>query len=146
MDSKYSVAVNSCTAALHLAIAALGIGVGDEIITTPFTFASTAEVVINQRATPVFVDVEENTYNIDPSKIEEKITNKTKAIIPVHYAGHACEMDEIMDIAKENDLFVIEDAAHALGTKYKGKEVGSIGDATCFSFYATKNITTAEGG
>lgn len=146
VGSKYAVAVNSCTAALHLALAALGIGKGDEVITTPFTFASTAEVVTDQNATPIFADVDKSTYNIDPAKIEEKITEKTKALIPVHYAGQACEMDKILDIAKENDLFVIEDAAHALGSEYKDKAVGSIGDITCFSFYATKNITTAEGG
>jgi UDP-4-amino-4,6-dideoxy-N-acetyl-beta-L-altrosamine transaminase len=146
VGSQYAIAVNSCTAALHLALVAIGIGNGDEVITSPFTFAATAEVVINQNATPVFVDVEKGTYNIDPVSIEEKITNKTKAIIPVHYAGHACQMDEIMDIAKKNDLFVIEDAAHAIGSNYKDKKIGSIGDVTCFSFYATKNITTAEGG
>jgi UDP-4-amino-4,6-dideoxy-N-acetyl-beta-L-altrosamine transaminase len=146
VDSKYAIAVNSCTAAMHLALAALEIGMGDEVITTPLTFAATAEVVINQNAKPVFVDIDKNTYNIDPVNIEEKITNKTKAIIPVHYAGQACQMDEIMNIAKENDLFVIEDAAHAIGSMYKNKIIGSIGDVTCFSFYATKNITTAEGG
>ena len=146
VNSKYAIAVNSCTAALHLAVVALGIGNGDEVITTPYTFAATAEVVINSDAKPVFVDVEKDTYNIDPAKIEDKITNKTKAIIVVHYAGHACEMDKIMEIAEKYDLYVIEDAAHAIGSKYKDKKIGSIGDATCFSFYATKNITTAEGG
>ena len=146
VDSKYAIAVSSCTAALHLAIVALGIGEGDEVITTPFTFAATAEVVENEKAKPVFVDVEKDTYNIDPARIEEKITDKTRAIIVVHYAGHACEMDRIMDIAKKNDLYVIEDAAHAIGSKYNNKSIGSIGDVTCFSFYATKNITTAEGG
>jgi len=146
VNSKYSIAVNSCTAALHLAIVALGIGNGDEVITTPYTFAATAEVIINVNAKPVFIDVEKDTYNIDPTKIEEKITDKTKAIIVVHYAGHACEMDKIMDIAEKYDLYVIEDAAHAIGSKYKNKIIGSIADVTCFSFYATKNITTAEGG
>ena len=146
VNSKYAIAVNSCTAALHLAVVALGIGNGDEVITTPYTFAATAEVVINSDAKPVFVDVEKDTYNIDPAKIEDKITNKTKAIIVVHYAGHACEMDKIMEIAEKYDLYVIEDAAHAIGSKYKDKKIGSIGDVTCFSFYATKNITTAEGG
>ena len=146
VNSKYAIAVNSCTAALHLAVIALGIGNCDEVITTPYTFAATAEVVINANAKPVFVDVEKDTYNIDPAKIEEKITDKTKAIIVVHYAGHACEMDKIMEIAEKYDLYVIEDAAHAIGSKYKDQKIGSIGDATCFSFYATKNITTAEGG
>ena len=101
VNSKYAIAVNSCTAALHLAVVALGIGNGDEVITTPYTFAATAEVVINSNAKPVFVDVEKDTYNIDPAKIEDKITNKTKAIIVVHYAGHACEMDKIMEIAEK---------------------------------------------
>ncbi len=146
VNSTHAIAVTSCTAALHLAIVALGIGKGDEVITSPYTFAATSEVVINENATPVFVDVEKDTYNIDPAKIEEKITEKTKAIIVVHYAGHACEMDKIMDLAKKYDLYVIEDAAHAIGSKYKDKKIGSIGDFTCFSFYATKNITTAEGG
>lgn len=146
VNSKHAIAVTSCTAALHLAIVALGIGDGDEVITTPYTFAATSEVVINENAKPVFVDVEKDTYNIDPALIEEKITDKTKAIIVVHYAGHACEMDKIMDLARKYDLYVIEDAAHAIGSKYKDKKIGSIGDFTCFSFYATKNITTAEGG
>ena len=146
VNSKYAIAVNSCTAAMHLAIIALGIKNGDEVITTPYTFAATAEVITNANAKPVFVDVEKDTYNIDPTKIEEKITDKTKAIIVVHYAGHACEMDKIMDIARKFDLYVIEDAAHAIGSKYKDKMIGSVADITCFSFYATKNITTAEGG
>ena len=146
VNSKYAIAVNSCTAAMHLAIIALGIKNGDEVITTPYTFAATAEVITNANAKPVFVDVEKDTYNIDPNKIEEKITDKTKAIIVVHYAGHACEMDKIMDIARKFDLYVIEDAAHAIGSKYKDKMIGSVADITCFSFYATKNITTAEGG
>ena len=146
VNSKYAIAVNSCTAAMHLAIVALGIKNGDEVITTPYTFAATAEVIINANAKPVFVDVEKDTYNIDPTKIEDKITDKTKAIIVVHYAGHSCDMDKIMDIAKKFDLYVIEDAAHAIGSKYKDKRIGSVSDVTCFSFYATKNITTAEGG
>ena len=146
VDSKYAIAVNSCTAALHLSLAALDIRKGDEVITTPFTFAATSEVVIHQNAKPILVDIDPKTYNIDPDKIENSITDKTKAIIPVHYAGHPCEMDEIMKIARENNLFVIEDAAHAIGTAYKDRLIGSIGDATCFSFYATKNLTTAEGG
>ncbi len=146
VNSKYAIAVNSCTAALHLSLAACGIGKNDEVITSPLTFAATSEVIIHQNAKPVFVDVEKETFNIDPRKIEEKITNKTKAIIPVHYGGHACAMDDIMKLARENDLFVIEDAAHAIGCKYKDNYVGNIGDMTCFSFYATKNVTTAEGG
>ena len=146
VGSEYAIAVDSCTAALHLSLAAGGIGKGDEVITTPLTFAATSEVIIHQNATPIFVDVEKDTFNINPDEINENITKKTKAIIPVHYGGHACQMDEIMEIARENDLMVIEDAAHAIGSKYKDKYIGNIGDMTCFSFYATKNITTAEGG
>jgi len=146
VDSKNAIALSSCTAALHLSLIAAGVDEGDEVITSPFTFTSTANVVIHQRAKPVFVDIKKDTYNIDPEKIEEAITDKTKAIIAVHYAGQPCEMDEILKIAKKNDLLVIEDAAHATGSKYKGKKIGSIGDFTCFSFYAIKNITTAEGG
>jgi len=144
--AKYTIAVNSCTAALHLSLIALGIGEGDEVITTPFTFAATANVIIQVGAKPVFVDIKKDTYNIDPEEIEKAITSKTKAIIPVHYAGQPCEMDKIMKIAKKHNLFVIEDAAHAIGSEYKGRKIGTIGDLTCFSFYATKNMTTGEGG
>jgi len=144
--AKYAIAVNSCTAALHLSLIALGIGEGDEVIITPFTFAATANVIIQVGAKPVFVDIKKDTYNIDPEEIEKSITTKTKAIIPVHYAGQPCEMDKIMKIAKKHNLFVIEDAAHAIGAEYKGRKIGTIGDLTCFSFYATKNMTTGEGG
>jgi len=116
------------------------------VITSPLTFAATTEVIIHLGANPVLVDIELDTYNMDPSKIENKINDKTRAIIPVHYAGNPCKMDEITKIAKEYDLTIIEDAAHAIGTEYKNKKVGNIGDLTCFSFYATKNITTSEGG
>ncbi len=143
---KHAVGLNSCTAGLHLALVALGIGEGDEVITTPITFPATANVVIHQKALPVFVDVEPETLNIDPDKVEEKITPKTRAIIPVHFAGHPCEMDRILEIARKHNLKVIEDAAHALEAEYKGRKVGVLGDATAFSFYATKNITTGEGG
>lgn len=142
----YALGVNSCTAALHLALVAAGIKKGDEVITSPITFPATANVVIHQNATPVFSDVLPDSLNIDPAKIEEKITPRTKAIIPVHFAGNPCEMDEIMKIARRHNLTVIEDAAHAIGTVYKNKKVGAISDMTCFSFYATKNITTGEGG
>ncbi|MEK7812780.1 MAG: DegT/DnrJ/EryC1/StrS family aminotransferase, partial [Candidatus Desantisbacteria bacterium] len=144
--SKQAVAVNSCTAALHLALVAAGIGEKDEVITTPMTFCATANVIVHVQADPVFVDVDPVTLNIDVNKIEEKITSKTRAIIPVHYAGCPCEMDEILELAKKYNLIVIEDAAHATETEYHGKKVGSIGDMTAFSFYATKNLTTAEGG
>jgi len=143
---KHAIGVSSCTASLHLSLVVNGIAVGDEVITSPSTFAATANVIVHQNAKPVFVDIERDTYNIDHTKIEEKITKKTKAIIPVHYAGHPCKMDEILKIAKKYDLSVIEDAAHAVGAVYKNKKIGTISDLTCFSFYATKNLTTAEGG
>jgi dTDP-4-amino-4,6-dideoxygalactose transaminase len=143
---RHAIGLNSCTAGLHLSLAALNIGEGDEVITTPITFPATANVIIHQKATPVFVDVEMDTLNIDVSKIEEAITPRTKAIMPVHFAGHPCDMDRIMALAKRHNLYVIEDAAHAIESKYKGKKIGNIGDFTSFSFYATKNITTGEGG
>jgi dTDP-4-amino-4,6-dideoxygalactose transaminase len=146
VQAKEAVATFSCTDAMHLALNTLGIQEGDEVITTPYTFASTAHVICYQRAKPVFIDVEADSFNIDPKKIEEKITPKTKAILPVHFAGHACDMDPIMDIAKKHSLRIVEDAAHAIGTSYKGRIIGSFGDITCYSFYATKNLTTAEGG
>jgi UDP-4-amino-4,6-dideoxy-N-acetyl-beta-L-altrosamine transaminase len=143
---KHAVALNSCTAGLHLSLAAAGIGEGDEVITTPFTFAATANFILHRGAKAVFVDVRRDTYNIDPQKIEGAISDRTKAIMPVHYAGQPCDMDEIVAMAKKHNLLVIEDAAHALSATYKGKKIGTIGDITCFSFYATKIITTAEGG
>lgn len=146
IGAKYAMALNSCTAGLHLSLIACGVGRGDEVITTPMTFASTANVIEHVGATPVFVDVETSTMNIDPKKIEEKITKKTKAIIPVHMAGRPCDMDAIIAIAKKHKLRVIEDAAHAFGAEYKGKKIGNIGDLTAFSFYVTKNLVTGEGG
>lgn len=146
VGAKHAIATNSATAALHLALVAAGIGEGDEVITTPMTFAASANTIIHVGATPVFVDIDPDTYCIDADKIEEKITEKTKAIVPVHYAGHACDMDKIMQIAKKYNLFVSEDAAHAVYTEYKDKLIGSIGDTTSFSFYATKNLATGEGG
>ncbi|MFZ3131519.1 MAG: DegT/DnrJ/EryC1/StrS family aminotransferase [Desulfosporosinus sp.] len=146
VGAKYAVAVNSCTAALHLSLVAAGIGEGDEVITTPMTFASSASVIIHAGAKPVFADIDPVLLNIDVHEIKKKITPQTKAIIPVHLAGHPCEMDELMTLAKEHNLFVLEDAAHAVYSKYKGQMVGSIGNATAFSFYATKNLTTGEGG
>lgn len=143
---KHAIAFNSCTAGLHTTLVAAGIGEGDEVITTPMTFAASANVIIHAGATPVFVDIDPITMNIDHTKIEEKITPRTKALIPVHMAGFPCEMDEIMDIASKHNLFVLEDAAHAVHTRYKDKMIGSIGDATAFSFYATKNLMTGEGG
>ena len=141
-----AVAVNSCTAALFLSLKALGIGKGDEVITTPFTFVSTVNVIEHCGATPVFVDICEDNLNLDIQKVEAAITPRTKAILPVHYAGQPCDMDELLQLAKKYSLRVVEDAAHALGATYKNKKIGSLGDSTCFSFYANKNITTGEGG
>ena len=143
---SYASSCSSGTAALHLALLALGIGKGDEVIIPNITFVATANVVRYCNATPVLVDVDKETWNIDPDKIKEKITSRTKAIIPVHLYGNPCDMNKIMDIAKEYSLFVIEDAAEAHGAKYKGKMVGSIGDVGCFSLYGNKIITTGEGG
>jgi len=146
VNANYGVGTFSCTDALLLALKMFDLKMGDEVITSPYTFASTAHVVCHHNATPVFVDIEADTFNIDYRLIEQKITKHTKGIIPIHFGGHSCDMDPIMDIANKYNLFVIEDAAHAIGTEYKGKKIGSFGDITCFSFYATKNMTTAEGG
>ncbi len=152
IGSKHAIAVNSCTAALHLALDAIGVVEGDEVITTPMTFAATAEVISYFKAKPVFVDIDPVTMNIDVNKLEETVErmmkrkNRLKAIVPVHFAGYPCDMDAIMTIARRHNLRVIEDAAHAFPAHYKGRMVGTIGDITCFSFYATKNITTGEGG
>lgn len=146
VGSPYALATNSCSSAIHLALVVSGIGPGDEVITTPMTFAATVNTVVHTGAKPVFADIQPSWFNIDPKEIEKKITKKTKAILPVHFAGLACDMDPILDIAQKHGLYVIEDAAHAIGTEYKGKKIGSIGDFTCFSFYVTKNITTSEGG
>lgn len=142
-----AVAVNSATAGLHLALEAVGIGPGDEVITTPYTFTATAEVIRYLGADPIFVDVDPLTFNIDPSKIVKAITQRTKAIVPVHFAGLPCDMEPILEIAKRYGLKVIEDAAHALPSLYKGTLIGALkSDATVYSFYATKTITTGEGG
>ena len=142
----HAIAVSSCTAALHVALVAAGIKEGDEVITSPITFPATTNAVIYERATPVLADVDRRTLNIDPERLEERITPRTKAIIPVHIAGQPCEMDRIMDIARRHNLVVIEDAAHAVGAKFGGKMIGSIGDAGTFSFYASKNLCTGDGG
>lgn len=146
LQCRYALALNSCTAAMHLSLIAAGVGRGDEVITTPLTFSATANVILHVGAKPVFVDVEKATGNIDAKNIERYITKNTKAIMPVHLYGRPCEMDTIMRIAKKYKLFVIEDAAHAFGASYKGKKIGTIGDFTCFSFYVTKNLITGEGG
>lgn len=143
---KYGVAVSSGTAALHSAYNVAGIRLGDEIIISPLTFAATANMVVFCRAKPVFVDIDGETLNIDPKGIEKKITPKTKAIVPVDFAGHPCDYDEIVKIAKKHKLLVIEDACHALGAEYKGKKVGNFSDMTILSFHPVKHITTGEGG
>lgn len=140
------MAVNSCTAALHLSVLAAGIKPGDEVITTPLTFCATVNAIIHAGGTPVLADIDKRTMNIDPSQIISKITPATKAIVPVHFAGRPCDMDTISAIAKKYGLKVVEDCAHAVEAEYKGKKVGTIGDFGCFSFYATKNIVTGEGG
>lgn len=144
--TKFAMALNSCTAALHLSILAIGIKPGDEVIVSTMTFAATANAVIHVGARPIFADCKKDTMNINPRDIERKITLKTKAIIPVHFAGRPCDMDAIMDIAKRHHLKVIEDCAHAIETEYHGKKAGTFGDLGCFSFYVTKNIVTGEGG
>jgi len=141
-----SLALNSCTAALHTALVASGIGPGDEVITTTMTFCSSVNVIEQAGAHSVLVDVEPDTLNIDPEDIEKAITPKTKAILPVHYSGHPVDLDSIYELAEMYNLCVIEDAAHAVSAKYKGRYIGSTDNPVAFSFYATKNLTTAEGG
>lgn len=143
---KHAISVGNGTDALVIALKAMGIGEGDEVITTPFTFFATAESISAVGATPVFVDVDKNTFNIDVTKIEEKITSKTKAIMPVHIFGQSADMDEINKIAKKHNLLVIEDACQAIGGKYKGRNIGSLGDVACFSFFPTKNLGCAGDG
>ncbi|MCX6356592.1 MAG: DegT/DnrJ/EryC1/StrS family aminotransferase, partial [Candidatus Aureabacteria bacterium] len=145
VGAEHAIALTSATAGLHLALLAAGIGAGDEVVTTSMTFAATANVIVLVGATPVFVDIGDD-LNINPALIEAAITPKTKAIMPVHFAGYPCAMDAIMAIARRRRLIVIEDAAHAIGTEYGGKRIGSIGDMTVFSFHPIKNITTGEGG
>lgn len=144
--AKHALALNSCTAGLHLSMVVAGLKAGDEIITSPMTFGATANAIIHSGATPVFADISLPGMNIDPQKIEEKISTKTRAIVPVHFAGRPCPMDEITDIARRHDLIIIEDAAHALEAVYRGRKIGVIGDLTVFSFYVTKNLVTGEGG
>jgi len=151
VGAKHAIALNSCTAALHLALEAIGIERGDEVITTPMTFAATAEVIRYFGARPVFVDIDPLTMNMDPNGLEEAIKagiggGRLKAVMPVHYAGLPCDMDRIYALAGEYGLRVVEDAAHAFPAYYRDRIIGSTGDLACFSFYATKNITTGEGG
>ncbi|MCU6794223.1 MULTISPECIES: DegT/DnrJ/EryC1/StrS aminotransferase family protein [Paenibacillus] len=146
VGSPLAIGLNSCTAGLHLALLAYGVGPGDEVITTPYTFVATVNTIIHCGATPVFVDIDPVTMNLNPDLLEQAVTSRTKVVIPVHFAGLPCEMDQILQIAERYQLKIIEDAAHAVHTKYKERMIGSIGDVTCFSFYATKNLTTGEGG
>lgn len=146
VGAKYAVTFSNGTAALHGACYAAGIGAGDEVITSPLTFAASANCILYQGGKPVFADIDEQTYNINPKEIEQKITEKTKAIIPVHFTGQPCALDEIDDLAKKHQLIIIEDAAHALGAEYKQRKIGSISDMTMFSFHPVKHITAGEGG
>jgi len=147
--ARHALALNSCTAALHLALEALGVGPGDEVITTPLTFCSTVHAIVHTGASPVLADVDE-TGNVDPASVAERITPRTKALLPVHLAGLPCRMDELWELARRHKLYVVEDAAHAVGTYYGGQHLGADGasasDAVAYSFYATKNLTTGEGG
>lgn len=140
IGTDYAVGVNSGSDAIFLALRSIGVGKGDEVITVSHTFTSTVDAIVRNGAKPVFVDIESDTFCIDPSKIEEKITNKTKAILPVHLYGHPANMDPILEIKEKYNLFLIEDACQAHGAEYKGKKAGSIGDMGCFSFYPTKNL------
>ncbi len=146
LGARNAVSVSSCTAGLHLALMAAGIKEGDEVILPAVTFTATAEVVTYLRAKPVLADVDGETFNMGASAIEGKITKRTKAVIPVHFAGQPCDMDDICALARSRNLTVIEDAAHAIPASYRGRKIGTIGDFTCFSFYATKSLTTGEGG
>lgn len=143
---RHAIAVFNGTVALHLCLVAAGVSQGDEVIVPSFSFAATANVALYQNAKPVFCDIKQDTYNLDPDRIKDKVTPKTKAIIPVHYGGQIADMDPIMEIAEKHDLTVIEDAAEAHGSTYRGRQAGRLGDAGCFSFYPNKNMTTGEGG
>lgn len=141
-----AAALHSCTAGLHLAMVASGVGEGDEVITTPLTFCASVNSIIHTGATPVLADVDPHTMNIDPARVAEKITPRTRAIMPVHFAGRACDMDALSALAKKHNLMIIEDCAHAIETEYHGRKAGLFGDFGCFSFYVTKNVITGEGG
>lgn len=146
VGTKYGTAVNNGTVALHLALLALGIGKGDEVIVPALTYVASVNTIRYTGATPVFVDSLADTWQIDPDDVEKKITKNTRAIIPVHLYGYPCDMDRIMEIAKKYNLFVIEDCAEAIGSEYRGRKVGTFGDIACFSFFGNKTITTGEGG
>ena len=144
--ARHALALSSATAALHLALVAGNIGPGDEVITTPLTFAACTNVIVQQGAVPVLADVSPDDLNVDPEQVERRLTTRTRAVMAVHYGGQPCRLDELLDIARRHRLLLIEDAAHAAGAAYKGRMIGSIGDVTAFSFYATKNLATGEGG
>jgi dTDP-4-amino-4,6-dideoxygalactose transaminase len=146
VGARHAVAVNSCTAALHLALDALGLKPGDEVITSTLTFAATGAAIVHAGGRPRLVDVTPDTLNLDPADVARKVTSRTRAIVPVHFAGHPAAMEELLKIARQHRLTVIEDAAHALPASYRGRRIGAVGDVTAFSFYATKNLTTGEGG
>lgn len=146
LNQEPVLALSSCTAGMHLALLAQGIGPGDEVITTPYTFAATVNVIIHVGATPVLVDIDEATGNIDLTQVLHVLTPKTKALLPVHYAGYAADMDRLNRLRDQHQLFVVEDAAHAIASSYHGQRIGTFGNVTAFSFYATKNLTTGEGG
>lgn len=145
-DQPFAAGVSSCTAAIHLSVLAAGVGPGDEVITTPMTFCATVNAIIHAGATPVLADIDPLTMNIDPVEVAARITPRTKAVLPVHFAGRAANMDALGDIAKRHGLKIIEDCAHAVETEYHGRKAGTFGEFGCFSFYATKNVTTGEGG
>jgi len=144
--TRYAAAVNSCTAAMHLSLLAVGVGPGDEVITSPMTFCSTVNAIVHTGATPVLADVDPDTMNIDPDQVAARTSPRTKALLPVHFAGRSCNMDQLSAIAQHYGLKMIEDCAHAIETEYHGQSAGTFGDFGCFSFYATKNVTTGEGG
>jgi dTDP-4-amino-4,6-dideoxygalactose transaminase len=144
--ARHAAAVNSCTAALHLSMIAAGLQPGDEVITTAMTFCATINAIIHAGATPVLADIDPRTMNMDPGEVERRITPRTRAILPVHFAGRSCDMDALGGIAQRYGLKMIEDCAHAIETEYKGRKAGTFGDFGCFSFYATKNVVTGEGG
>jgi dTDP-4-amino-4,6-dideoxygalactose transaminase len=144
--ANHAVAMHSCTAGLHLSILAAGLKAGDEVITTPLTFCATVNAILHAGATPVLADVDPRTMNLDPNAVERALTPRTRAILPVHFAGRPCDMDALGDIVKRRKLVLIEDCAHAIETEYRGRKAGTFGEFGCFSFYATKNMTTGEGG
>lgn len=146
LGSKHTIATNSCTSAMHLLLSASGIGPGDEVITTPYTFAATSEAILYTGAKPVYADIDYDTLNLTPDAVAKKIRRKTKALLPVHIAGLPADMSAFSKLARANKIKIFDDAAHALGASYRGKKIGSIGDGSAFSFYATKNLTTGEGG